>query len=139
VIVPGGADYGTFHVQGAGSYRDGDQYPVPSVALSDEQYGRLTRLLDQGTQPELELDVKTHDYPNAATYNTVAEIPGTTKKDEVVMIGAHLDSWHGGTGATDNGAGTLAVMEAVRILKAIGIEPKRTIRIGLWSGEEEAG
>ena len=137
VIVPGGADYGTFHVQGAGSYRDGEQYPVPSVVMSDEQYGRIVRLLDEGKQPQLELDVKAHDYPNAETYNTIAEIPGTSKKDEVVMIGAHLDSWHGGTGATDNGAGTIATMEAVRILQAIGVAPKRTIRIALWSGEEE--
>ena len=70
-------------------------------------------------------------------YDTIAEIPGTDKKDEVVMLGAHLDSWHAGTGATDNGAGTIVMMEAVRILKALDIKPRRTIRIGLWSGEEE--
>jgi len=137
VIVPGGGDYGTFHVQSAGSYRDGEAYPVPSVVLSDEQYGRLVRLLDQGKQPELELNVVAHDYPNAETLNTIAEIPGTDKKGEVVMLGAHLDSWHGGTGATDNGAGTIVAMEVVRVLKTIGIAPKRTIRIGLWSGEEQ--
>jgi carboxypeptidase Q len=137
VIVPGGGDYGTFHVQGAGSYRDGEQYPVPSVVLSDEQYGRIVRLLDQGKQPELELEVRAHDYPNAETFNTIAEIPGTDKKGEVVMLGAHLDSWHAGTGATDNGAGSVVAMEVVRVLKAIGIQPKRTIRIALWSGEEE--
>jgi carboxypeptidase Q len=137
VIVPGGGDFGTFHVQGAGSYRDGEQYPVPSVVLSDEQYGRIVRLLDQGKQPELELEVRAHDYPNAETFNTIAEIPGTDKKGEVVMLGAHLDSWHAGTGATDNGAGSVVAMEVVRVLKAIGIQPKRTIRIALWSGEEE--
>lgn len=137
VVVPGGGDFGTFHVQGAGSFRNDEQYPVPSVVLSDEQYGRIVRLLDMKKAPELELDVRTHDYPNAETFNTVAEIPGTTKKDEVVMLGGHLDSWHGGTGATDNGAGVVVAMEAVRILKAIGIAPKRTIRIALWSGEEE--
>jgi Zn-dependent M28 family amino/carboxypeptidase len=70
-------------------------------------------------------------------YDTIAEIPGTDKKDEVVMLGAHLDSWHAGTGATDNGAGSIVMMEAVRILKALDIRPRRTIRIGLWSGEEE--
>jgi carboxypeptidase Q len=70
-------------------------------------------------------------------YDTIAEIPGTDMKDEVVMLGAHLDSWHAGTGATDNGAGTIVMMEAVRILKALDIHPRRTIRIGLWSGEEE--
>ena len=137
VIVPGGGDYGTFHVESAGSYREGEQYPVPSVVLSDEQYGRIVRLLDQGKQPELELEVRSRYYDNPETYNTIAEIPGTSRKDEVVMIGAHLDSWHGGTGATDNGAGSVAAIEAVRILKAIGIAPKRTIRIGLWSGEEQ--
>ena len=137
VIVPGGGDYGTFHVQSAGSFRDGEGYPVPSVVLSDEQYGRIARLLNDGKTPELELEVRAHDYPHAETFNTIAEIPGTDKKGEVVMLGAHLDSWHGGTGATDNGAGTVVAMEAVRVLKAIGIQPKRTIRIGLWSGEEE--
>jgi Zn-dependent M28 family amino/carboxypeptidase len=70
-------------------------------------------------------------------YNTVAEIPGTDLKNELVMIGAHMDSWHSGTGATDNGAGVAATMEAVRILKAVNLQPRRTIRIGLWSGEEE--
>ncbi len=70
-------------------------------------------------------------------WNTIAEIPGTDRKDEIVMVGAHLDSWHGGTGATDNGAGSVVAMEAMRILKAIGAQPRRTIRIGLWSGEEQ--
>jgi len=137
VIVPGAGDYGTFHVQSAGSYRDGEAYPVPSVVLSDEQYGRLARLLDQGKQPELELNVVAHDYPNAETFNTIAELPGTDKKSEVVMLGAHLDSWHGGTGATDNGAGSVVAMEVMRVLKTIGVAPRRTIRIGLWSGEEQ--
>ena len=139
VIIPGGADYGNYHVQSAGSQRAGDEfiYPVPSVVLSDEHYGRLVRLLDAKQEPQIELDVRTKDYEKPEVYNTVAEIPGTDKKGEVVMIGAHLDSWHGGTGATDNGAGVIATMEAVRILKAIGIAPKRTIRIGLWTGEEQ--
>jgi len=138
VIVPGGGDFGNFHVQSAGSQRANEQYPVPSVSMTDEHYDRIVRLIDAGKEPEVELDIKTTYYdadPNQ--YNTVAEIPGTDKKDEVVMIGAHLDSWHGGTGATDNGAGVAATMEAVRILKAIGIAPRRTIRIALWSGEEE--
>jgi len=137
VIIPGRGDFGNFHVQGAGSQRDNDQYPVPSVVLSDEQFGRIVRLLDAKKAPQLELDVRTRDNPNAPTWNTIAEIPGTDKSGEVVMLGGHLDSWHGGTGATDNGAGTVVAMEAVRILKAIGIAPKRTIRIALWSGEEE--
>ena len=138
VIVPGNGDYGNFHVQGGGNQRPNEQYPVPSVSMTDEHYDRILRLVDAGKEPEVELDIKTTYYdadPNQ--YNTVAEIPGTDKKDEVVMIGAHLDSWHGGTGATDNGAGVAATMEAMRILKAIGIAPRRTIRIALWSGEEE--
>jgi carboxypeptidase Q len=135
VIIPGGADYGNYHVQGGGT-RD-EQYPVPSVVLSDEQYGRIVRLLDMKKDPELELNVMTHDYPNAETWNTIAEIPGSDKKGEVVMLGAHLDSWHGGTGATDNGAGSVVAMEIMRVLKALGVQPKRTIRIALWSGEEQ--
>jgi len=138
IVVPGGGDFGTLHVQGAGSYRANEQYAVPSMAMTDEHFGRIVRLIDAEKEPELELDVKTTFYeadPNQ--YDTIAEIPGTDKNGEVVMIGAHLDSWHGGTGATDNGAGVVATMEAVRILKAIGITPKRTIRIALWSGEEE--
>ena len=138
VVVSGNGDFGNFHVQSAGSHRANEQYPVPAVSMTDEHYDRVVRLIDAGKDPELELDIKTTYYdadPNQ--YNTVAEIPGTDKKDEVVMIGAHMDSWHGGTGATDNGAGVAAAMEAVRILKAIGIAPRRTIRIALWSGEEE--
>lgn len=137
VITPGGGDFGNFHVQGAGSQRDGEQYPVPAIVMSDEQFGRIQRLADQGKNPELELDARTHDYPKTETWNTIAEIPGSDKKGEVVMLGAHLDSWHGGTGATDNGAGSVVAMEVVRVLKAIGVQPKRTIRIALWSGEEE--
>jgi Zn-dependent M28 family amino/carboxypeptidase len=138
VIVSGNGDFGNFHVQSAGSARPNEQYPIPSVSMTDEHYNRIVRLIDAGKEPEVELDIKTTYYdadPNQ--YNTVAEIPGTDKKDEVVMIGAHLDSWHGATGATDNGAGVAATMEAVRILKAIGIAPRRTIRIALWSGEEQ--
>src|SRR5437764_14369855 len=87
--------------------------------------------------PELELDVRTKTYDNAEVFNTIAELPGTDKKNEIVMLGAHLDSWHGGTGATDNGAGSVVAMEIVRVLKTLGVQPKRTIRIALWSGEEE--
>jgi hypothetical protein len=138
VIIPGNGDFGNIHVQGAGSAKPNEQFPVPSVVISDEQYARIVRLAEKKEDPEVEVDVKTTWYDDDANqYNTVAEIPGTDKKGEVVMIGAHLDSWHGGTGATDNGAGVVATMEAVRILKAIGIAPKRTIRIALWSGEEE--
>jgi Zn-dependent M28 family amino/carboxypeptidase len=124
-------------VQGAGSFRGNEQYPVPSVVLSDEQYGRIARLIDMKKDPELELEVRTKTYDNAEVFNTIAELPGTDKKNEIVMLGAHLDSWHGGTGATDNGAGSVVAMEVMRVLKAIGVAPRRTIRVALWSGEEE--
>src|SRR5204862_8226338 len=82
--------------------------------------------------------IANHWYPDGKTaYNTIAEIPGTDKKDEVVMLGGHLDSWHAATGATDNAIGCAVMMEAARILKAIGVKPRRTIRVALWSGEEE--
>jgi hypothetical protein len=136
-IIPGGADFGNIHVQGAGTQKEGEGYPVPALVMSDEQYARLVRLLDEKKTPELEIDVKSRYFDAGKQYNTVAEIPGTSPSGEVVMLGAHLDSWHGGTGATDNGAGVVATMEAVRILKALGVAPKRTIRIALWSGEEE--
>ena len=136
-IIPGGADFGNIHVQGAGSQKEGEGYPVPALVMSDEQYARLVRLLDEKKTPELEIDVNSRYFDADKQYNTIAEIPGTSKNGEIVMLGAHLDSWHGGTGATDNGAGVVATMEAVRILKALGVAPKRAIRIALWSGEEE--
>ncbi len=131
-------DGGTVFVQGGAGYTPGDPAGVPSVVLAIESYGRISRLLDRNIPVELEMDIRNQFYdsdPNA--YNTVAEIPGTDKSGELVMLGAHLDSWHGGTGATDNAAGSAITMEAIRILKAIGVKPRRTIRIALWSGEEE--
>ena len=113
--------------------------PMPAqVALAVEDYNRLARMIQAGEKVKMQVDlrVKFHD-ADLMGYNTVAEIPGTDLKDEVVMIGAHLDSWHVGTGATDNGAGVAATMEAVRILQALGLQPRRTIRIGLWTGEEQ--
>src|SRR5215467_1266082 len=129
---------GTVFVQSGGSFRTGETAVVPALTASVEQWNRIARLLAQKKEVELELTVENKFYdddPNQ--YNTVAEIPGTDKKDEVVMLGAHLDSWHSGTGATDNGAGSVVMMEAVRILKALDVKPRRTIRIALWSGEEE--
>ena len=111
---------------------------LPQVTIATEHCNRLIRMLQAGEklQARINLDVQFNgDDLNA--YNTIAEIQGTDKKDEVVMIGAHLDSWHSGTGATDNGAGCAAAMEAVRILKALNLQPRRTIRVGLWSGEEQ--
>jgi hypothetical protein len=111
---------------------------APQVALSIEHYNRLARLLEAGERVRVSVHIDAQfidDDPTA--YNTVAEIPGTDLKDEVVMLGAHLDSWHGGTGATDNAAGVAVAMEAVRILKALNLQPRRTVRIALWSGEEQ--
>ena len=137
VVIPGNGEGGVFRVQGTGTWRDDEAVGVPTVGLAPEQYGRIARLLDKKTDVELEIDIRAKYSDELMSWNTVAEIPGTDKKGEVVMLGAHLDSWHTGTGATDNGAGVVAMMEAMRILKAIGIAPKRTIRIALWSGEEQ--
>jgi len=108
------------------------------VVMSNEDYGRITRILADGTDVTLEFNIVNHVYPEGTTsYNTVAEIPGSDKADEVIMLGGHLDSWHAATGATDNAIGCAIMMEAARILKTLGVKPRRTIRVALWSGEEE--
>lgn len=131
-------DGGTVFVQGGGSREKNGPPALPSLQLTVEHYNRITRILAKGIPVKVEIDIKAayHD-EDLMAYNTVAEIPGTDKKDELVMLGGHLDSWHGGTGATDNAAGVAVAMEAVRILKALGVQPRRTIRIALWSGEEQ--
>ena len=129
---------GTVFVQSGGSYKTGETTTIPQLTMASEHWARIARLLQQNKDVTLELNVVNNFYDDdPMQYDTLAEIPGTDKKDEVVMLGAHLDSWHAGTGATDNGAGSVVMMEAVRILKALDIKPRRTIRIGLWSGEEE--
>ena len=111
---------------------------VPTVILRNEDFGRITRVLADGAPVELEFNIQNKIYPEGKTsFNTVAEIPGTDKKDEVIMLGGHLDSWHSATGATDNAIGCAIMMEAARILKTLGVKPRRTIRVALWSGEEE--
>ena len=111
---------------------------LPTVVMSNEDYGRITRILADGTNVTLEFNIVNRIYPDGKTsYNTVAEIPGTDRADEVVMLGGHLDSWHAATGATDNAIGCAIMMEAARILKTLGVRPRRTIRVALWSGEEE--
>src|SRR6266446_5442980 len=111
---------------------------VPTVVMSNEDYGRITRILADGTDVTLEFDVVNRVYPEGKiSYNTVAEIPGTDLADEVIMLGGHLDSWHAATGATDNAIGCAIMMEAMRILKTLNVKPRRTIRVALWSGEEE--
>jgi len=110
----------------------------PQVMLAIEDYNRLVRMTRLGTKVKIAADmrVKFHDDDEMA-YNTIAEIPGTDLKDQIVMVGAHLDSWHSGTGATDNAIGAAAAMEAVRIIKALDLKPRRTIRVALWTGEEQ--
>ena len=138
----GTAGGGTVFVQSGGSYKTGETTTIPQLTMATEHWTRIARLLAQKKDVTVELNVINTFYDDdPMQYDTIAEIPGTDKKDEIVMLGAHLDSWHAGTGATDNGAGTIVMMEAVRILmqlqKDFGIKPRRTIRIGLWSGEEE--
>ena len=111
---------------------------VPTVVLRNEDFGRIARILADGSSVGLEFNIENRTYPEGKTsYNTIAEIPGTDKKDEVIMLGGHLDSWHSATGATDNAIGCAVMMEAARILKSLGVKPRRTIRVALWSGEEE--
>ncbi|HWX40344.1 MAG TPA: M20/M25/M40 family metallo-hydrolase [Blastocatellia bacterium] len=111
---------------------------IPTVVMRNEDYGRISRILADSIPVELEFNIVNRTYPEGSTsYNTIGEIPGTDKKDEVIMLGGHLDSWHSATGATDNAIGCAVMMEAARILKAAGIKPRRTIRVALWSGEEQ--
>src|SRR5215475_9415357 len=111
---------------------------IPTVVMSNEDFGRISRILNDGTDVVLEFNIVNHVYPEGSTsYNTIAEIRGTDKADEVIMLGGHLDSWHAATGATDNAIGCAIMMEAMRILKTLGVKPRRTIRVALWSGEEE--
>jgi carboxypeptidase Q len=111
---------------------------IPTVVMRNEDFGRIARLVEDGLDVKLRFNIVNRNYPEGRTsYNAVAEIPGTDKADEVVMLGGHLDSWHSATGATDNAIGCAVMMEAARILKAIGVRPRRTIRVALWGGEEQ--
>jgi hypothetical protein len=117
---------------------DKDAKIVPQIVVAGEQYNRMVRMIQQGEKLRITADLAVQwQDADPMAYNTIAEIPGTDLKDEVVMLGGHMDSWHAGTGATDNGAGVAVAMEAVRILKALNLQPRRTIRVGLWTGEEE--
>jgi hypothetical protein len=137
--MSGGRD-GTVYVDRFGGYKKSDQPAYPFFAVAKEAYLKMERLADLGIPVTVELEAKTRFFTDPVKgYNVVAEIPGSDPKlkDEVVMVGGHLDSWASATGAADNGAGCIAMMECVRILKALDIHPKRTIRIALWSGEEQ--
>ncbi len=111
---------------------------VPTVVLRNDDYGRIERLLTDGDEVKLAFTIQNESFPKGVTsYNVVGEIPGSDKADEVVMLGGHLDSWHSATGATDNAIGSTMMLEAARVIHAMGLKPRRTIRVGLWSGEEE--
>jgi carboxypeptidase Q len=131
-------DGGTLFVQGGGP-RDVKQPPVPAqVTLAVEHYGRIWRTLEKKIPVTLTMDIDNKFFDtDLNAFNIVGDIPGTDKADELVMLGAHFDSWHTGTGATDNAAGSAVMMEAMRILKSTGVKLRRTVRIGLWGGEEQ--
>ena len=131
-------DGGTVFATFGGSQDPKDPVPPPMAAITPEHYNRIARLLAKGITPKLEFDIKTEYYKDDQySFNVIGEIPGTTKADEVVMLGGHFDSWQGGTGATDNGTGSSVAMEAVRILTSLHKPMARTVRIALWGGEEE--
>jgi carboxypeptidase Q len=151
-LEPGFGDGGTVYVTNAAVPTPADTDPekrprpwdlnrprvVPQVVVAAEQYNRLIRLITQGVPVQLEVNIAARFYDqDPMGYNVIAEIPGTDLKDEVVMIGGCLDSWHTGTGATDNAAGAAVAMEVLRLLKVLDLKPRRTVRIGLWSAEEQ--
>jgi carboxypeptidase Q len=110
---------------------------VPSLVIRNEDYGRLSRVLADGSDIEMEIQILNTVYSDPLSFNAIAEIPGTDQKEQVVMMGGHIDSWHAGVGATDNAAGVAVMMEAARILQKLDAKPRRTIRIALWGGEEQ--
>jgi carboxypeptidase Q len=110
----------------------------PQIVIAVEHYNRIARMIEAGEKVKMMVDLAVEwQDADPMSYNTIAEIPGTDLKDEIIMLGGHMDSWHAGTGATDNGAGVSVAMEAVRILQALHLQPRRTIRIALWTGEEQ--
>jgi carboxypeptidase Q len=130
-------DDGTVFGSSAGDRDVKDPIPPASIVVTPEHYNRIYRLLAHDIPVKLDVDVKTEMLAPRDSVNVIAEIPGGSKKDEIVMLGAHLDSWHGGTGATDNGAGSAVMIEAMRLLKTLNLKMDRTVRMALWGGEEE--
>jgi carboxypeptidase Q len=152
VLTPSRGDDGTLFVMGASVplgpqdtsftrrprvYALNAPKTIPQAVVAAEHFNRIVRMLEKGEKVRVEIALDVAFTREDSSYNVIAELPGTDLRNEVVMIGGHLDSWHGGTGATDNGTGVATAMEAMRILKALGLSPRRTIRIALWSGEEE--
>jgi carboxypeptidase Q len=137
LVNPGYRGDGGTVFSSSGGSRDQKDIPPTTVAIAAEHYNRMVRLIEKKIPVKMELDIKAEFIEGDESFNVIGEIPGTSKKDELVMLGAHMDSWQGGTGATDNAAGCAVAIEAVRILMAQGLKPKRTVRIALWGGEEE--
>lgn len=138
IISPStGGEDGTVFAASAGSREPEDPVAPPSVAIALEQYNRMCRLLQHKIPVRVSLDVRAEFLPPQDSINVIAELPGGSKKAEVVMLGAHLDSWQGGTGATDNAAGCAVMLEALRLLKTLGLKMDRTVRLALWGGEEQ--
>jgi carboxypeptidase Q len=141
LLIPSGWTYGLLRTGGHPDgrlARDSTYEPTPALMVTHEQYGQMYRLAKRGVTPRLEVNVQNRwTNPDRREFTVVGEIPGTDLKDQVVMIGAHYDSWYSGTGATDNAAGSLAMLEAMRILKTLNLPLRRTVRIALWSGEEQ--
>jgi hypothetical protein len=151
VLEPGAGDGGTVYVTAASVPNapdtpderrqhawDATAQTLPQIVLAAEQYNRLIRLLSGGVPVQLEINLQARFYDqDPMGYNVVAEIPGSDLKDEVVMIGGCLDSWHAGTGATDNAAGAAVALEVMRLFKTLNLKPRRTVRLGLWSAEEQ--
>jgi hypothetical protein len=139
ILEPGRNDYGTIATGSSNNRKIGSPEGAATAVVAVEQYNRMVRILEKNIPVTIEAEIKNNFYEaDSLGYNVIAEIPGTDKdlKDEIVLLGGHLDAWHGGTGASDNAAGVAVCMEAVRILKALNIQPKRTIRICMWDAEE---
>ena len=135
-IEPNIGEHGTLFVTG----RDGGANSVPSIVLASEHYNLIARMLEAKVPVKLAVELQaTFNTDDTKALNVIADLPGTDPalKDEIVMVGGHLDSWHTGTGATDNADGVTTIIEAMRILKTLGIQPRRTIRAALWAGEEQ--
>ena len=138
VILNGSGEFNVPRSNGA-SYKSGDNEPIPEINLPVEAHGRIVRLLKHKVDVSLEIDVQNEFSKSPQVTNVMGEIVGVDPelKEEIILIGAHLDSWHGGTGAADNASGCIVMMEAMRILKTLGVQPRRTIRVALWGGEEQ--
>ena len=138
ILTPSSRTYGILRLGGGSGRNIENDIPAPELAVTHEQYGQIYRNVKRGIPVRVEIEIKNKFFEDdLQAYNTLGDIPGTDKAAEYVMLGAHLDSWHPGTGATDNAAGSIVMMEAMRILKALDVQPRRTIRIAHWSAEEQ--